>query len=172
MTFFKKKCCHNLSKYVISRDDSCLLSWNRWILKPNCSLLWLHWILWSPLLLLYATYASFPSTTYNANTTTTTTTWEVYYVQFTYTTIPSYSAKRDSHSPIQKVGAEAPNTTCSTCLLFAQLKVRFYIILVPPPLLLLLYITAEVYLTKPKKDTLYLSSGKYYFFKVLFVLPT
>ena len=93
------------------------------------------------------------------------------YVQFTYTTIPSYSAKRDSHSPIQKVGAEAPNTTCSTCLIFAQLKVRFYIILVPPPLLLL-YITAEVYLTKPKKDTLYLSSGKYYFFKVLFVLPT
>ena len=101
---------------------------------------------------------------YNANTITTTT-WEVYYVQFTYTTtIPSYSAKRDSHSPIQKVGAEAPNTTCSTCLIFAQLKVRFYIILVPPPLLLLLlllYITAEVYLTKPKKDTLYLSSGKY-----------
>ena len=109
---------------------------------------------------------------YNANTTTTTTTWEVYYVQFTYTTIPSYSAKRDSHSPIQKVGAEAPNTTCSTCLIFAQLKVRFYIILVPPPLLLLLYITAEVYLTKPKKDTLYLSSGKYYFFKVLLICTT
>ena len=108
---------------------------------------------------------------YNANTTTTTT-WEVYYVQFTYTTIPSYSAKRDSHSPIQKVGAEAPNTTCSTCLIFAQLKVRFYIILVPPPLLLLLYITAEVYLTKPKKDTLYLSSGKYYFFKVLLICTT
>ena len=107
---------------------------------------------------------------YNANTTTTTS-WEVYYVQFTYTTIPSYSAKRDSHSPIQKVGAEAPNTTCSTCLIFAQLKVRFYIILVPPPLLLL-YITAEVYLTKPKKDTLYLSSGKYYFFKVHTICTT
>ena len=170
MTFFKKKCCHNLSKYVISRDDSCLLSWNRWILKPNCSLLWLHWILWSPLLLLYATYASFPSTIMLILLLLQPEKY-IMYVQFTYTTIPSYSAKRDSHSPIQKVGAEAPNTTCSTCLIFAQLKVRFYIILVPPPLLLLLYITAEVYLTKPKKDTLYLSSGKY-FFKVLLVLPT
>ena len=81
--------------------------------------------------------------------------------------------QRETHTHLfRKLGAEAPNTTCSTCLIFAQRKVRFYIILVPPPLLLLLYITAEVYLTKPKKDTLYLSIGKYYFFKVLFVLPT